>query len=326
MHARAAPLALAALAALAGPAAARADVPIAVPPRFLGGEIWAALPAGPVPPPAVAGRPSRAPRAGDPCAGEAPENCVVLGPGADVDVAPFPQPGPDSAFAPPEEEPDTPADPADPTDVDPGPIDPAAGQAAQEVARAAPAVAPSPAELSGAYGGLLAPGPAAWLRWETPVLRWRPAAGAGYYNVQIFRGSRRVVNAWTRAPRLRLPGGALEQGRTYVWTVWPGLGPRRSARFGTPIGRSLFGVTLRPRLVLRRSGRHLVAETRPRIPGGVLALSGPPVRRGRAPARVRIGAAGFFRLDLGRAPAERLSARLLRPGPRPPIGLRGHQR
>lgn len=313
MRARAAILGLAATAALVGPAAARGDVPIRVPARFLGGPISAPLPPGRAVEPA-AGRPSRSPVSTDPCAGEAPGDCVVLGPGAEVDEPPVPTtPGPGPGPVPPDEEPDTPDDPADdaPTMV------------SAELVHAAPAVPPAAADLAAAFGGLLAPAPANWLRWQTPVLRWRPAPGARYYNVQVFRGPHRVVNAWSRAPRLRLPAGALEQGRTYVWTVWPGAGARREARYGTPVGRSLFGVTLRPRLVLHRRGRGLVAESRPRIPGGVLALSGPAVRRGRAPARLALDARGLARLDLGRPAAERLRARLVAPGPRPPVGLRG---
>jgi hypothetical protein len=312
MRAHLAILGLAATAALAAPSLARADVPIEVPVRFLGGPIWAPQSPGAAPAPG-AGRPSRAPASADPCAGELPEDCVIIGPDAEVDEPPFPTAGPGPGPAPPEDEPDTPDDPADD----------APALAEQELARAVPAIPPTVAELEAAFGGLVAPAAASWLPWQTPLLRWRATPGARYYNVQVFRGARRVVNAWTRAPRLRLPADALEQGRTYVWTVWPGAGPRRQARYGMPVGRSLFAVTLRPRIVLHRHGRTLVAETRPRIPGGLLALSGRAVRRGRAPARVALNAGGFFRLDLGRPAAERLSARLLAPGPRPPVGLRG---
>jgi hypothetical protein len=340
MRARTATLAVAA-AALLGASSASADVPIEVPTRFLGGPIWSPLSPGQAPNPGL-GRPSRSPSSADPCEGETPDDCVVLGADAAVDEAPFPLPGPGPEVQAPPDDPDSPDEPDVPGDPAPAPASPdpttdlatlawapppsPATQAPQEVAPAVPAVPPAAEELRSAFGGLISPGPAAWLRWQTPLLRWRPAPGAQYYNVQIFRGARRVVNAWTRAPRLRLPQDALDQGRTYVWTVWPGTGRRPEARFGAPIGRSMFGVTLRPRIVLHGRGRGLVAETRPHIPGGVIDLSGPAVRRGLAPSRLAVGPGGRFRLGIRRAAANRLSARLLTPGPHPPIGLRGHLR
>ena len=224
MRARAAILGLVATAALAGPAAARGDVPIRVPARFLG---------GPIRPRCRRDRPSRpppaAPRAPPPppiparvrlpatawCSGRAPRS---------TSRRCRPRRAPARARVPPDEEPDTPGRPGGRR----------APLVSAELVRAAPAIPPAAADLAAAFGGLLAPGPASWLRWQTPVLRWRPAAGARYYNVQVFRGPHRVVNAWSRAPRLRLPAGALEQGRTYVWTVWPGAGPRRGRATARP--------------------------------------------------------------------------------------------
>ena len=84
----------------------------------------------------------------------------------------------------------------------------------------------------------------------------------------------------------------------------------------------MFGVILRPRIVFRSTATGVQGEIRPRIPGGVIALRGPRDIAGRVPKRVRIGANSRINLRLSRRDAERLSARLLDPGPRPPSGLR----
>ena len=184
---------------------------------------------------------------------------------------------------------------------------------------------PPSADLLQAYGGLRFPGPADWLPWQRPTLRWTPAPGAGYYNVQIFRGTRRVMNAWSEDTRLRVPEGVLRQGRSYVWVVWPASGPRRAARYGTAVGRSTFAVTLRPRLVFHRpgSGRGTVAEVRPHIPFGTLHLRRPGTLSARVPRTVTLDARGRFVLPISTRAAERLGAALTGRGPTPPVGLRG---
>jgi hypothetical protein len=82
-----------------------------------------------------------------------------------------------------------------------------------------------------------------------PVLRWAKVAGATYFNVQVWRGKRKVLSVWPSVPRLRLPSrwafdGAtlrLDPG-TYTWYVWPGLGDRKKARYGHMLGSSTFVV------------------------------------------------------------------------------------
>ena len=71
---------------------------------------------------------------------------------------------------------------------------------------------PPTADLLQAYGGLRFPGPADWLPWQQPTLRWNATPGAGYYNVQVFRGQRRVLNAWSPDTRLRVPDGRAAPG------------------------------------------------------------------------------------------------------------------
>lgn len=304
--------------ALAVPGQAAADVFVTVPTSFLGGPIWTPLPASS---PQPSGRPSTPPPPdSDACRGSVAGDCVVLGPQAETDSAPLPGPGPGGVG--------TPVDDVG-VETDPAPEEDTPGvpdeeQVAQEVP-AMPAVPPSAADLAAAFGGLLSPAAADWLAWQRPLLRWRARAGAGYYNVQIFRGDRRVLNAWTGASRLRVPRGVLRQGRSYVWAVWPGSGPRRAARYDAPVGRSTFAVTLRPRIVFRTPGtrRGTVAEVRPHIPFGTLRLRRPADLAGRVPSAVTLDRRGRFSLPISSRAAERLGAILTDRGPMPPVGLRG---
>jgi hypothetical protein len=75
------------------------------------------------------------------------------------------------------------------------------------------------------------------------VLTWRRNGGAFFYNVQIFRvqGTRfvKVVSAFPRGNRMRLPKNRIRPGQRYVWRVWPYVGSlRRYSR--TPVGQSWF--------------------------------------------------------------------------------------
>jgi hypothetical protein len=80
-----------------------------------------------------------------------------------------------------------------------------------------------------------------------PLLAWVAVRDATYYNVQLFRDGRKVLSAWPKKNRLRLPrrwsfAGTrmrLSHG-TYRWYVWPGFGARREARYGGMLGESTF--------------------------------------------------------------------------------------
>jgi hypothetical protein len=71
-----------------------------------------------------------------------------------------------------------------------------------------------------------------------PILRWRRVGGAAYYNVQLFRGSRRIYAAWPTMHQVGLPATwkwsghrfRLSPGR-YRWYVWAGFGLRRLAQY-----------------------------------------------------------------------------------------------
>ncbi len=81
-----------------------------------------------------------------------------------------------------------------------------------------------------------------------PLLRWTEIRRAGYYNVQLFRGDRKVLSAWPRRPRLKLQRAwrfegerfRLVPGRRYRWLVWPGRGKRSLNKYGPLIGSGSF--------------------------------------------------------------------------------------
>jgi hypothetical protein len=114
-----------------------------------------------------------------------------------------------------------------------------ATDAAGNVATRTLTAVPGPRLLLPASGALV-PG--------APLLRWTPVHGARYYNVQVFRGRRKVLSAWPKAARLQLDrtwrfGGErrrLVDGRKYRWFVWPGRGPRLRNDYGPLIGTRTF--------------------------------------------------------------------------------------
>ena len=80
-----------------------------------------------------------------------------------------------------------------------------------------------------------------------PRLRWRRVKGADYYNVQLYRGGRKLLSAWPHGNHLQLKRNwtyrghkhALKRGR-YEWYVWPGYGPRSKHHYGHLIAHKKF--------------------------------------------------------------------------------------
>jgi len=72
----------------------------------------------------------------------------------------------------------------------------------------------------------------------SPILRWTRKVGAAYYNVQLFRGSKRIYAAWPTMHQVGLQPAwkwaghrfRLSPGR-YRWYVWAGYGPRKLAQY-----------------------------------------------------------------------------------------------
>jgi hemolysin type calcium-binding protein len=103
-----------------------------------------------------------------------------------------------------------------------------------------------------------------------PLLRWTAVSAATYYNVQLWRGNRKVLSRWPAQPRLQLRRSWRYQGRLYSlrpahyrWYVWPGYrwgyGPYRGRDFifGRRPANSAPPVTLGE----PREGRSLTAST-----------------------------------------------------------------
>jgi hypothetical protein len=94
--------------------------------------------------------------------------------------------------------------------------------------------------------GLIRPAPGARVR-VPPLLAWKKVAGAKYYNVQVYRGNRKVFTFWPSGTSLRLHRSWTFEGRliklvpgNYRWFVWGGIGARSKNRYGPLLGSSTF--------------------------------------------------------------------------------------
>lgn len=84
-------------------------------------------------------------------------------------------------------------------------------------------------------------------------LAWARTANAKYYNVQLYRGKRKLLSAWPNRASLVLGkrwvydkrAYQLRPGR-YRWYVWPGFGKRADAKYGPALGSSTFLVKEKP--------------------------------------------------------------------------------
>ena len=82
-----------------------------------------------------------------------------------------------------------------------------------------------------------------------PVLRWAAKPTARYYNVQLWRGKRKILSRWPTRARYALPSTWGFKGRrytlepgTYFAYAWPGIGPKSAGRYGKLIGSTKFVV------------------------------------------------------------------------------------
>jgi hypothetical protein len=84
-----------------------------------------------------------------------------------------------------------------------------------------------------------------------PILSWDRVRGARYYNVQLFRGKKRVLAAWPTSHQFGVPKAWKWDRRTYRlgpghyrWYVWAGFGARSFAQYRT-VGSAEFIVAPR---------------------------------------------------------------------------------
>ncbi len=96
---------------------------------------------------------------------------------------------------------------------------------------------------------LLVPANGARVR-KPPLLIWKAARRARYYNTQLFFRGHKVMTRWPRVARLQLHKRWRFNGRRhrlvrghYCWYVWPGRGSLSKRRYGRVLGKSCFTVT-----------------------------------------------------------------------------------
>jgi hypothetical protein len=82
-----------------------------------------------------------------------------------------------------------------------------------------------------------------------PRLRWAAVRRATFYNVQLYRGAKKILSAWPSKARLGLRRSWTYGGRrfhltrgTYHWYVWPAFGPRSASHYGQLLGQGSFRV------------------------------------------------------------------------------------
>ena len=84
---------------------------------------------------------------------------------------------------------------------------------------------------------------------QPPLLLWKAVKRAQYYNVQLYKGRRKILTRWPRGEQLQLGKSWRFAGRkrklrpgTYDWFVFPGFGERSKRRYGKLLGSSTFTV------------------------------------------------------------------------------------
>ena len=84
---------------------------------------------------------------------------------------------------------------------------------------------------------------------SAPLLRWKPVAGASFYNVQLYRNGVKVLSTWPGSAKLRLARTWTYAGKrqrlepgSYRWYVWGARGPRARPTYGRALGSSTFTV------------------------------------------------------------------------------------
>jgi hypothetical protein len=82
---------------------------------------------------------------------------------------------------------------------------------------------------------------------KPPRLLWTGARGATFYNVQLYRGSQKVLSTWPRNAAVQLAKGWIYAGRRFTWKkglyrwyVWPAFGPRTKSHYGQLLGQATF--------------------------------------------------------------------------------------
>jgi hypothetical protein len=80
-----------------------------------------------------------------------------------------------------------------------------------------------------------------------PRLSWQRVRKARYYNIQLFKGRKKVLSAWPKHANLQLKSTWKYNGHRYTlkpglyrWYVWPGIGATSRHKYGNLVGSSTF--------------------------------------------------------------------------------------
>jgi hypothetical protein len=83
-----------------------------------------------------------------------------------------------------------------------------------------------------------------------PKLVWTRNGEASYYNVQLFRGEKKILSTWPVRASMSLKRTWKYQGHRYTlskgvyrWYVWPGFGSRANVDYGELLGSNSFQMT-----------------------------------------------------------------------------------
>jgi hypothetical protein len=86
-----------------------------------------------------------------------------------------------------------------------------------------------------------------------PLLRWTAIRGASYYNFQLYRNGKKILNIWPTHASVQLTRSWRFNGRwywltpgRYAWYVWPGFGRAAARRYGRAIGHHTLVITRLP--------------------------------------------------------------------------------
>ena len=82
---------------------------------------------------------------------------------------------------------------------------------------------------------------------QPPLLTWKKVPRARYYNLQLFKGRKKVLSIWPKRAELQLRYSWRYNGGKYKltpglyrWYVWPGIGPVSAHTYGDLVGSSTF--------------------------------------------------------------------------------------
>jgi HYR domain len=84
---------------------------------------------------------------------------------------------------------------------------------------------------------------------QPPLVDWRSAPRATYYNMQVWRDGKKILSVWPARSQYRLRSSWTFQGRRHMFSkgrvavyVWPGYGSKAAVRYGPLYGRTVFTV------------------------------------------------------------------------------------